>query len=189
MCGTDIFLAILALLFPPVAVWVKRGICSADSLINIALCCLGLLPGLLHAWYIIWAYPDRDDYEHLAPGDAENGHVTYYYVTTTGAPARGGNNNSQQYRSGHAGGPSYGAAGGRPVPASTSSQQFPGQQQGVVNPWANEPSGQAAQPSKGGSGAAQPAGPQASGGEGSASQPPPTYAEAVRGDHKIQSHD
>lgn len=35
------------------AVWVKRGICSADSLINIALCCLGYLPGLFHAWVII----------------------------------------------------------------------------------------------------------------------------------------
>jgi uncharacterized membrane protein YqaE (UPF0057 family) len=32
------------------AVWVKRGICSADSFINIALCCLGYLPGLIHAW-------------------------------------------------------------------------------------------------------------------------------------------
>jgi hypothetical protein len=31
-------------------VWIKRGICSADSFINIALCCLGWLPGLLHAW-------------------------------------------------------------------------------------------------------------------------------------------
>lgn len=39
MCGSDIFLGILAILFPPLAVWVKRGICSADSLINIALCC------------------------------------------------------------------------------------------------------------------------------------------------------
>ncbi|KAF8445474.1 hypothetical protein BGX38DRAFT_1194741 [Terfezia claveryi] len=41
MCSTDSFLALLAVLFPPLAVWVKRGICSADSLINFALCCLG----------------------------------------------------------------------------------------------------------------------------------------------------
>lgn len=39
MCGSDIFLGLLAILFPPLAVWVKRGICSVDSLINIALCC------------------------------------------------------------------------------------------------------------------------------------------------------
>ena len=41
MCSTDIFLGLLALVFPPVAVWVKRGICSADSVINILLCVLG----------------------------------------------------------------------------------------------------------------------------------------------------
>ena len=40
MCGSDIFLGLIAILFPPIAVWVKRGICSADSLINIALCCM-----------------------------------------------------------------------------------------------------------------------------------------------------
>jgi uncharacterized membrane protein YqaE (UPF0057 family) len=38
MCGSDIFLGLIAVIFPPLAVWVKRGICSADSLINIALC-------------------------------------------------------------------------------------------------------------------------------------------------------
>ena len=73
----NIFLFIIAILFPPLAsefqsvllvpkpkslmpatVWVERGICSVDSLINIALCCLGYLPGLLHAWYIIAKYPE-----------------------------------------------------------------------------------------------------------------------------------
>lgn len=42
MCGSDILLGLLAILFPPLAVWVKRGICSADSLINILLCCKSL---------------------------------------------------------------------------------------------------------------------------------------------------
>jgi uncharacterized membrane protein YqaE (UPF0057 family) len=46
MCGSDIFLGLIAILFPPIAVWVKRGICSADSLINIALCCASTLPTL-----------------------------------------------------------------------------------------------------------------------------------------------
>ncbi|KAL7270202.1 hypothetical protein RUND412_007097 [Rhizina undulata] len=69
MCDADIFLGILAILFPPIAVWVKRGICSADSLINLALCCLGYFPGLLHAWYIISKYPDPNDY---APLDSES---------------------------------------------------------------------------------------------------------------------
>lgn len=40
-------------------VWIKRGICSADSLINIALCCLGYLPGLLHAWVRFLLLPKR----------------------------------------------------------------------------------------------------------------------------------
>ncbi|KAI9730355.1 MAG: hypothetical protein M1834_005865 [Cirrosporium novae-zelandiae] len=80
MCGSDIFLGLLAILFPPIAVWVKRGICSADSLINIALCCLGFLPGLIHSWYIIARYPESDyDYDTV-PQDSEEGRVTYYYV-------------------------------------------------------------------------------------------------------------
>ncbi|KAH9844936.1 putative stress response RCI peptide [Teratosphaeria destructans] len=81
MCGTDIFLGLLAILFPPIAVWVKRGLCSVDSLINIALCCLGFLPGLLHAWYIIAITPDPT-YESLDPeqGRGQPGVVTYYYV-------------------------------------------------------------------------------------------------------------
>jgi uncharacterized membrane protein YqaE (UPF0057 family) len=50
MCTSDIFLGLIAIIFPPLPVWVKSGICSADSLINICLCVLGFIPGLLHAW-------------------------------------------------------------------------------------------------------------------------------------------
>lgn len=77
MCSSDIFLGLIAILFPPLAVWVKRGICSADSLINILLCCLGFLPGLLHAWYIIAKFPEP---EYEAVSQEENGRVTYVYV-------------------------------------------------------------------------------------------------------------
>ncbi|KAF2488119.1 hypothetical protein BDY17DRAFT_320620 [Neohortaea acidophila] len=80
MCGSDIFLGLIAILFPPIAVWVKRGICGADSIINILLCVLGFLPGLIHAWYIIAVTPDPT-YVQL-PQDAEQGRVTYYYVQT-----------------------------------------------------------------------------------------------------------
>ncbi|KAF7563365.1 hypothetical protein G7046_g768 [Stylonectria norvegica] len=103
MCSADIFLAFLAILFPPLpgtlplsshprhgpfaniytntpfAVWVKCGICSADSLINILLCVLGFIPGLLHAWYIIARYPEPA-YEYEAVPDREGGRVTYVYV-------------------------------------------------------------------------------------------------------------
>ncbi|RAL59584.1 hypothetical protein DID88_006443 [Monilinia fructigena] len=81
MCSSDIFLALIAILFPPLAVWVKRGLCTADSLINLLLCTLGFLPGLLHAWYIIAKHPDPDsssDYSRLP--DAENARVTYVVV-------------------------------------------------------------------------------------------------------------
>merc|ERR1712093_955466 len=78
MCSADIFLGLIAILFPPLAVWVKCGICSADSLINICLCMLGFIPGLLHAWYIIAKHPEHD-YDSV-PNDAESGRVTYIIV-------------------------------------------------------------------------------------------------------------
>ncbi|ODQ79727.1 hypothetical protein BABINDRAFT_161435 [Babjeviella inositovora NRRL Y-12698] len=56
-CLTDCLLVIIAIFFPPFPVWIKRGICSADSLISILLCCLGYFPGLIHSWYIISRYP------------------------------------------------------------------------------------------------------------------------------------
>lgn len=77
-CG-DIFLGLLAIIFPPIAVWVKRGLCSADSFINILLCCLGFIPGLIHAWYIIAKFPE-EEYDYESVPDAEN-RVTYYYVS------------------------------------------------------------------------------------------------------------
>ncbi|KAK9487437.1 hypothetical protein V1527DRAFT_460560 [Lipomyces starkeyi] len=58
-CSADIILILLAILFPPLPVWIKRGICSVDSLINIALCMLGFIPGLLHSWYIIARFPEE----------------------------------------------------------------------------------------------------------------------------------
>ncbi|KAI9821740.1 MAG: hypothetical protein M1827_002321 [Pycnora praestabilis] len=83
MCSSDIFLGLIAILFPPVAVWVKSGICSADSLINVCLCMLGFLPGLIHAWYIIAKYPDPSslsNYESVPQDPERNDHITYYYV-------------------------------------------------------------------------------------------------------------
>lgn len=62
MCNSDTLLVIIAIIFPPLPVWIKRGLCSADSLINIALCCLGFLPGLIHSWYIIAASPEEVGY-------------------------------------------------------------------------------------------------------------------------------
>lgn len=140
-------------IFP--TVWIKAGICTADSLINIALCLLGYIPGLIHAWYIIMKYPeaDYDDvaYEPISGGssqrrDLENGRVTYYYVSH------------------------------QPLQNPTQRQSY-----GTVNQQGQQ--GDAPKPSDG---SQQGAG--ASSGEGrSDTRPPPTYAEAVKGDNKIQS--
>lgn len=42
----------LALFIPPIPVFMKTG-CGVDLLINIVLWCLGWIPGVIHAWWII----------------------------------------------------------------------------------------------------------------------------------------
>lgn len=56
-CLSDICLIVVSVFFPPLAVWIRRGLCTSDSLINILLCMLGYFPGLIHSWYIIAKYP------------------------------------------------------------------------------------------------------------------------------------
>ncbi|KAJ5121304.1 uncharacterized protein N7515_009265 [Penicillium bovifimosum] len=154
MCSSDIFLAVLAVFFPPIAVWIKTGFCTADSFINITLTLLCFLPGLIHAWYIILKYPEQNYdeavYEPIPGGgsrrrDLENGNVTYYYVShphPQAHPQRGyGTVNAQPQQA--------------PAPANKSQNQ---------------------------SGDGGNAG-------GSSANPPPTYAEAVKGDNKVQNHE
>ncbi|KAI9679324.1 MAG: hypothetical protein M1817_005344 [Caeruleum heppii] len=137
MCSSDIFLGLIAILFPPLAVWIKRGVCSADSLINIALSILGFIPGLLHAWYIIARYPETD-YAALDQ-DPESGRVTYYYVNHR-------QQHGNQTTSAHNAGPvTYGTT--EPMPRQGESQQQGSSTGGV----------------------------------------PPTYDQAVKGDHKVQT--
>ena len=142
-------------------VWIKAGICTADSLINLALCLLGYIPGLIHAWYIILKYPEPDydevGYEPIPGGssqrrDLENGRVTYYYVS----------HQPPQHPSQR----SYGSTDQQPKQQSTQQSPQP------------KPSHQ---PQLGVAGSSN---------EGQTeARPPPTYAEAVRGDHKIQTQD
>ncbi|KAL5343002.1 UPF0057-domain-containing protein [Aspergillus crustosus] len=153
MCGSDIFLAILAVFFPPIAVWIKLGVCTADSIINLALCCLGYVPGLLHAWYIILKNPEPDyDDPSYQPvpnrrGDVENGHVTYYYVSHQTAP----------------------------IPS----------QRGYGTLQSQQGSDSARQPASKPHNDQGPSGSSSQGPEGA--HAPPTYAEAVKGDHKVQN--
>ncbi|EUC64363.1 stress response RCI peptide protein, putative [Rhizoctonia solani AG-3 Rhs1AP] len=48
---SDVLLYFIALLVPPIPVFIKRG-CSADVLINILLWVLGWIPGVIHAWSV-----------------------------------------------------------------------------------------------------------------------------------------
>lgn len=67
---------------PPVPVLIKRGFFSADFWINILLCLLGFLPGLLHSYYIILVYPYRAAYAALG-GDGHNNRSDDYGATTS----------------------------------------------------------------------------------------------------------
>lgn len=70
--GRDISLFIIAFFFPPAAVGIKTG-CSVDLLINICLCVLGAIPGIIHGFYIVHKYNDNQE-------DIENGGLYYERV-------------------------------------------------------------------------------------------------------------
>ncbi|EHK39638.1 hypothetical protein TGAM01_v202755 [Trichoderma gamsii] len=53
--SSDVAKIIVAILLPPVGVFLERG-CGADFLINILLTILGYIPGIIHALYIILKY-------------------------------------------------------------------------------------------------------------------------------------
>ncbi|KAK0544934.1 hypothetical protein OC845_005350 [Tilletia horrida] len=83
---SDILLYFVALILPPVSVFVKRG-CGADFWINIALSLLGWLPGLIHAWYIVSKY---STYEvRRAPAAAPAPTPAYYNHQAQQAPLPG----------------------------------------------------------------------------------------------------
>lgn len=47
------FQVILSLLIPPLAVYMKKGEIDSAFWLNIVLCFLGYLPGVLHALYVV----------------------------------------------------------------------------------------------------------------------------------------
>ena len=57
--ASDIFKIILAVILPPLGVFLERG-CGPDLLINILLTILGYIPGIIHALYIIFKYWDPE---------------------------------------------------------------------------------------------------------------------------------
>ncbi|EEQ40675.1 hypothetical protein EJF18_50039 [Clavispora lusitaniae] len=80
MHSRDWFLVLLAIFVPPIPVAVKRGL-SMDLLINILLCLLGFLPGLIHACYIISLYPYKEAYAAIG-GDGHDNRGNYGAVST-----------------------------------------------------------------------------------------------------------
>lgn len=140
----------------PPTVWVKCGICSADSVINILLCVLGFLPGLLHAWYIIAKFPEPDYANYERVGDSEHGRVTYVVV--------------QQDENGRRSQRSRGQGQGQPKPARQGNMTYGTSQGNAAASSSSAPQGHA------------------NGGQGSSDDqaPPPSYAQVVMGDNKIQ---
>lgn len=131
---------------------------------------LGFIPGLLHAWYIIALYPEeRDDYDALQGDGGENGsgRVTYYYVDRREVS---GEDRESGGRSVGGQGRGYGAIteGGMNAKAKAN-------QKTKVDIKANPDVSQG--PVGRGEGAS----------EGAGEGVPPSYEQAVRGDHKIQT--
>lgn len=72
MHARDWFLVLVSIFFPPIAVWLKRGFFSKDLLINVLLCLLGFIPGLIHALYVISQHPHEADTEGGLTHSANN---------------------------------------------------------------------------------------------------------------------
>lgn len=96
-----VVLVLITILFPPLGVWMVAG-CGMDLFINICLTCLGLLPGHLHAFYLIWVYYDR----------REQGREGRYAAR----PAPGVYSSHVQTGGGHAGHSNYGTVNHPPPP-------------------------------------------------------------------------
>jgi len=124
---------------------------------------LGYVPGLLHAWYIIAKFPDSD-YDSL-PGEIESGRVTYVIVHSADGRQQRVPKNTVSGGNGR----TQGRSGGYGTTAPMAPQAAPVHQD-QNGTWSNSESATV----QGGS---------------SAAAVPPTYAEAVKGDHKIQTRD
>jgi len=159
-------------------------------MINIALCCLGYLPGLIHAWYIICTYPDPG-YE---PIDGSESQVHVYYIRG-GPPPPSAGSGPGAHSTPQSG---YGTIAGAPkyAPQQPSNGKQVKDQLAPSGPANPPPSSSAAASSSTPREAPAPAPaavPAAKGTHdedaGPSDPPPPSYAEVVQGDHKIQSHE
>ncbi|KAI8801587.1 hypothetical protein BJ742DRAFT_577329 [Cladochytrium replicatum] len=61
----DVLCMVIAFFIPPLGVFFKRG-CDTDFCINLLLTLLGFLPGVIHAFYVIYVNRGNDEYESIA---------------------------------------------------------------------------------------------------------------------------
>ncbi|RIA95886.1 hypothetical protein C1645_756259 [Glomus cerebriforme] len=59
--SSDICALILAFLLPPLGVFMKRGCCHVDFCISILLTILGWLPGVFHAFYVVYKLRNSEE--------------------------------------------------------------------------------------------------------------------------------
>lgn len=119
----DAILCVIALILPPLPVAIKRGLCSCDFLLNVLLCLIGVLPGLVHAWYIVLKYSEeRLRYEALhgrdGHGDAEAPRHVFVYGAAGQGPIAAPAQLGVQRSTGTFAGAAY-----APVPAQNGVQQ------------------------------------------------------------------
>ncbi|KAL2110265.1 hypothetical protein VUR80DRAFT_1417 [Thermomyces stellatus] len=55
-----LIIGVLTFFFPPIGVFAVAG-CGMDLIINVILTILGFVPGVFHAFYVLYVYYDRRD--------------------------------------------------------------------------------------------------------------------------------
>ncbi|GAA5852305.1 hypothetical protein JCM8547_006730 [Rhodosporidiobolus lusitaniae] len=87
MTDAELFTTCLILLcffFPPLPIFLERG-CGLDLLLNFLLTCLGFLPGLLHALWVIVRYEEHIVYTPSRYASPPPAHLTLNAVFRAGS--------------------------------------------------------------------------------------------------------
>ncbi|SCU82250.1 LADA_0C04016g1_1 [Lachancea dasiensis] len=73
---SDLILYVVAFFLPPVGVLLRSGCCSSDLLLNILLTMLGVIPGMIHAFYYITVTSPlrREETRYYYQSGWEDGH-------------------------------------------------------------------------------------------------------------------
>ncbi|CAD6187718.1 unnamed protein product [Caenorhabditis auriculariae] len=66
-------LCVLAIFAPPLAVLFQEG-CTCNLLINVLLTCLAIIPGTIHAWYLLCCVEERPTHVYIQTHTTTTGH-------------------------------------------------------------------------------------------------------------------